>query len=182
MFLPIDPHRDSIHRALIESQKQLLIAAPGTGKSTRIPPFLAQKIGKTLLIEPRRTATKLLAHRIAKEWGCNVGEEVGYQIRFDSQYGRKTQLLVVTEGIALQRMISDPFLEEFSVIILDEIHERSLNGDLLVGFCKEILALRPDLYLMMISATIDPKRYQHFLVVKNADVLHCLTIPDLHVT
>ena len=160
--LPIDKHTPEICKALLRCKIQLLIAAPGTGKSTRIPPSLARKIGKTLLIQPRRTAAKMLAHRIAEEWGCEIGSEVGYQIRFDSNYSKRTQLLVVTEGIVRQRMLSDPFLEEFSVIVLDEIHERSLNSDLILGWCKELQDIRPDVHILLISATIRPKPYVEF--------------------
>ena len=160
--LPIDEHVSSIAHDLKQAKLQLLVAAPGTGKSTRVPPYLSKKFGKTLLIQPRRTAAKMLAHRIAKEWGCNVGEEVGYQIRFDASYSSSTKLLVATEGIVRQRMLSDPFLEEFAVIILDEIHERSLNSDLLLGWFKELTTIRDDLHILLISATIDPKRYTVF--------------------
>ena len=109
--LPIDNHIPQLKKELQKNPRLILIATPGAGKSTRVPPaFLQQESGKILLVEPRRTAAKMLAHRISEEQQSHLGSDIGYQIRFDNQTRKDTKLIVATEGIVLQRLRSDPFL------------------------------------------------------------------------
>ena len=155
LSLPIDQTLPQILQSFEQHSNGIIIAPPGSGKSTRVPPALS-KYGKVLLLQPRRAAAKLIAKRIATEKQCKVGEEVGYQIRFEKKWSSKTKVLVVTEGILLRRLQSDPFLEDISVVILDEFHERSLSQDLALAMLKEVQQAREDLKLVMMSATLDP--------------------------
>jgi ATP-dependent helicase HrpB len=137
----------------------ILEAPPGTGKTTRVAPSLldlAALNARIALIQPRRIAARAAASRIAYERGCAVGGLVGYQVRFDSQCGSQTRLISMTPGVLLRRLQSDPLLEQFCAIVLDEFHERSQEMDLLLGMIRQIqVELRPDLRIVVMSATLD---------------------------
>lgn len=151
----------------------VLHAPTGAGKSTLLPLALLQSSaveGRILLVQPRQLAARAVARRVAELYGCALGEEVGYQVRFDKKASAKTRLLVVTDGIALQLLQRDPSLEGYSVVLLDEFHERSTNLDLLLAFARESqLALREDLRIGVLSATLEVERVRDFLAATSVD-------------
>ncbi len=165
--LPIDPHLPEISRIVQQSNCLILEAPPGTGKTTRVAPSLLdvpQLSGGIALIQPRRIAARAAATRIAQERGCNVGGLVGYQVRFDSQCGSNTRLLSMTPGILLRRLQSDPLLEPFSAVVLDEFHERSQEMDLLLGMIRQVqVEFRPELRILVMSATLDSQSIVEYL-------------------
>lgn len=136
----------------------VLVAPPGAGKTTRVPPALLPHVqGQIVVLEPRRVAARAAARRMASEAGCPVGDRVGWQIRFDRRAGPDTRILVVTEGILLRRLQSDPFLEGVGAVLLDEFHERSLAADLCLALLAEVQReARDDLVIGVMSATLDP--------------------------
>ena len=160
--LPVDSALADIV-ALVRAQKRaVIVAPPGAGKTTRIPPALAA-FGRTILLQPRRVAARALARRIAAERGWTIGEEIGWQIRFERRFSDRTRLLVATEGILTARLQSDPLLSDFDFVILDEFHERSIHADLALALVKEAADTRGDLAVVVMSATIDPTPVSHFL-------------------
>jgi ATP-dependent helicase HrpB len=138
-----------------ERRAVLVVAEPGAGKTTRVPPALAA-LGPVLLLEPRRIAARAIARRIADEQGFTLGEEVGWQVRFERRFGPRTRLLVATEGILTARAQQDPLLSGFRVVVLDEFHERSIHADLALAFARQAFAARDDLALVVMSATLEP--------------------------
>ena len=159
--LPIDETLPALLAALRRGSNAVVIAPTGAGKTTRVPPaLLAAGIAgdKTIImLEPRRIAARAAARRMAEEGGWRLGEEVGYQVRFDFRAGPATRILVVTEGILVQRLQADPFLEDVGVVIFDEFHERSLQTDLSLAMARRVQReVRPDLRLVAMSATLDP--------------------------
>lgn len=158
--LPIDEILPFVHRTLETRPNALLTAAPGAGKTTRVPlalldaPWLSGK--KLLLLEPRRLAARAAASRIADELHERVGETVGYRMRLDTKIGPKTRIEVVTEGILPRMLHQDPSLEPYGMVLFDEFHERSLQADAGLALCIETQRLfRPDLRLLVMSATLD---------------------------
>src|SRR5205823_3367180 len=162
MPLPVDAHVDTIVEHARRERFAVVVAPPGSGKTTRIPPALAS-IGRTILLQPRRVAARALARRIAQERGWTIGEEIGWQIRFERRFSTRTQLLVATEGILTARLQSDPLLADFRVVVLDEFHERSIYADLALALVKEAAKSRDDLAVIVMSATIDASVVSHYL-------------------
>ena len=160
--LPLDAHIPGIVRVLEEGRHAVIVAPPGAGKTTRVPPALLC-FGRVILLQPRRVAARSLARRIAAEQGWTVGEEVGWQVRFERRFGPSTRLLVATEGILTARLQADPLLSEFAVIVIDEFHERSLHADLALALAREAAAARDDLRLIVMSATLDAAPVAEFL-------------------
>src|SRR4051794_16924496 len=160
--LPIDPHLAEITEHVRRARTAVIVAPPGSGKTTRVPPALAG-LGRTILLQPRRVAARALARRIAFERGWTIGEEIGWQIRFERRFSRDTQLLVATEGILTARLQSDPLLSDFRVVILDEFHERSIHADLALALVRQALDARDDLAVIVMSATIDAEPVARFL-------------------
>ena len=160
--LPIDAHVDEIVEHVREHRTAVIVAPPGSGKTTRLPPALAE-IGKTILLQPRRVAARALTHRIAQERGWKAGEEIGWQIRFERRFSPRTRLLVATEGILSARLQSDPLLSDFDVVVLDEFHERSIHADLAIALAKQAMLARGDLAIVVMSATIDASAVSAFL-------------------
>ena len=156
--LPIDAALPELLGALQASPAAVLVAPPGAGKTTRVPGALLDNLdldGGVLVLQPRRVAARLTAARIAWERGCALGEEVGYQVRFDRKISAKTRLAVLTEGLLVRRILADPFLEGIAVVVLDEFHERSVHADLALALLREVQAdARPDLKLVVMSATL----------------------------
>jgi ATP-dependent helicase HrpB len=138
-----------------DAGRLVLVAPPGAGKTTRVPPRLLED-GPLILLQPRRVAARALARRIAEEQGFTLGEEVGWQVRFERRFTARTRLLVATEGILTARLIADPLLEGFRTVVLDEFHERSLHGDVALALARQAAAARSDLRLVVMSATLDP--------------------------
>jgi ATP-dependent helicase HrpA len=164
--LPITAHREEILAALARHRAIIVCGATGSGKSTQLPKLcLEAGYGERSLIghtQPRRIAARALATRLAEELHTAVGAAVGYQVRFTDRTGPGTRLKLMTDGILLQELESDPELRRYDALILDEAHERSLNIDLLLGVLKRLLPRRADLKLIVTSATIDPGRLSAF--------------------
>lgn len=163
--LPIDEVLAEIRAALRDAGAAVVIAPPGAGKTSRVPlAVLPDVTGEIVLLEPRRLAARWAAARMASELGERVGETVGYQVRFDRKVGRGTRIRVVTEGILTRRLVDDPFLEGVGCVIVDEFHERSVDADLALALLREIReTVRPDLRVVVMSATLDPEPVQRFL-------------------
>ncbi len=157
--LPIDDAIPALLAALGARGMAVLQAPPGAGKTTRVPlALLAAGLapGRILMLEPRRLATRGAAERMAETLGEAVGQTIGYRMRGEAKVGPATLIEVVTEGILTRRMQSDPGLEGVGAVIFDEFHERSLNADFGLALCLEArAALRPDLMLLVMSATLD---------------------------
>src|SRR3954451_7928851 len=136
----------------------IVTAPPGSGKTMLVPAAVLDDLPsaqKAILIQPRRLAARAVARRIALLRGGQVGEEVGYQVRFDKQVGRDTRLVVVTTGILLKRLLNDVALEDVSAVVIDEFHERTIEMDLVLGMLVRIRqTLRPDLKIVVMSATL----------------------------
>src|SRR6266513_730344 len=160
--LPIDEHVSEIVEHVRRARTAVVVAPPGAGKTTRVPPALTA-LGRTILLQPRRVAARALARRIAHERGWSIGEEVGWQIRFERRFSERTQLLVATEGILTARLQSDPLLSDFSVVVLDEFHERSIHADLALALARQAMLARDDLALVVMSATIAAEDVATFL-------------------
>jgi len=150
---------------LLEAGLNLVIeAAPGAGKTTRIPPALLAAFPLILVLEPRRIAARMAARRVAQELGEPVGATVGYQVRFEETAGPDTRLRYLTEGVLTRRLVSDPELRGVSVVILDEFHERHLETDLALAMLRRLQKTkRPDLRIVVMSATLDAKPVTRFL-------------------
>ncbi|XP_074028365.1 probable ATP-dependent RNA helicase DHX35 [Leptinotarsa decemlineata] len=162
--LPIFNNRNHILYLLEKYQTLVLVGETGCGKSTQIPQYMieAEWPGQIGICEPRRVAAISLASRVADETGTLVQQEyVGYAVRFDACYN-KPKIKYMTEGILLREMMSDPLLKNYSAIMLDEAHERSLYTDILMGLMKKILKRRKELRLIIASATLDAKEFQEF--------------------
>src|SRR3989442_634081 len=157
----------------------VLSAAPGAGKTTRLAPALIDR-GPVILLQPRRVAARAVARRIADERGWTLGREVGWQIRFERRSSRDTRLLVVTEGILTARLQDDPLLSDFTTIVIDEFHERSVHADLGLALARQAWLARVDLRILVMSATLDVERVAGFLgdcpVVNVPSCLYPLTI------
>src|SRR5579859_938218 len=153
----------------LRAQRRLILSSPtGSGKSTQVPQMLLQHgflgEGQVVILQPRRLAARLLAARVAEELGVQLGREVGYQIRFDDVSGPSTRIKFVTEGILLRRMIQDPRLEGIAALIFDEFHERHLYGDITLARALDLQEReRPDLRLIVMSATLDGDRLETYL-------------------
>ena len=140
----------------------MITAAPGAGKTTRVPPALLAD-GPVILLQPRRVAARAIAARIAEERGWTLGREIGWQIRFEKRFGAETRLLVVTEGILTARLQSDPLLSGFTTIVLDEFHERSIHADLAIALARQAWRARDDLRIVVMSATLESRPVSAFL-------------------
>ncbi len=162
--LPISAHVDEIRAALLEHQVLVVAGETGSGKTTQLPKICLlagrRSIGHT---QPRRIAARSVATRMAEELGEELGETVGFQVRFSSKRSRQTRVKVMTDGILLAEISHDRDLRRYDTIIIDEAHERSLNIDFLLGYLKQLLPRRPDLKVIITSATIDTARFAtHF--------------------
>jgi ATP-dependent helicase HrpB len=158
--LPIDASLPSVLSAMERSKTVLLMAPPGSGKTTRVPPAILSLLrngDEVVVLEPRRLAARAAAQRVAQELGCELGGLVGYQVRGDSKVGKDTRLRFVTEGVLVRQMVADPFLEGVAAVCLDEFHERHLEGDLALAMLHEMrTTVREDLLMCVMSATLDP--------------------------
>ena len=165
--LPVAQRKDEIARAIAGAQVVIVCGETGSGKTTQLPKIclelgrgVAGLIGHT---QPRRLAARTLAARIASELSTEVGGAVGYKIRFTDRVSEATYVKLMTDGILLAETQGDRFLEQYDTLIIDEAHERSINIDFLLGYLKRLLPKRPDLKVIVTSATIDPQRFaEHF--------------------
>ena len=158
--LPAFVIAEDLNRRIETASAVVLTAPPGAGKSTVLPLTMLQALpdgeGKIVMLEPRRIAARQIAERMASLLGEQVGETVGYRIRFESRTSRRTRIEVVTEGILTRMLVADPGLESVAILVFDEFHERSLQTDLALALAREAQCiLRPDLRLVLMSATID---------------------------
>ncbi|XP_078497835.1 pre-mRNA-splicing factor ATP-dependent RNA helicase DHX16 [Lissotriton helveticus] len=165
--LPVFPYRSDLLAAIAEHQILIIEGETGSGKTTQIPQYLFEegytkkdvKIGCT---QPRRVAAMSVASRVSQEMGVKLGNEVGYSIRFEDCTSERTVLKYMTDGMLLREFLTEPDLAGYSVIIIDEAHERTLHTDILFGLIKDIARFRPDLKVLIASATLDTERFSAF--------------------
>ncbi|KAK1915748.1 DEAH-box ATP-dependent RNA helicase prp43 [Pyrenophora teres f. teres] len=166
--LPVHQQRDEFLKLYQESQILVFVGETGSGKTTQIPQFvlfddLPQQNAKMVACtQPRRVAAMSVAQRVAEEMDVELGEEVGYSIRFEDKTGPNTILKYMTDGMLLREAMNDHNLTRYSTIILDEAHERTLATDILMGLLKEVVLRRPDLKLIIMSATLDATKFQKY--------------------
>ncbi|EOX1296145.1 ATP-dependent RNA helicase HrpA [Vibrio cholerae] len=166
-LLPVSQKRDDIAQAIAYHQVVIVAGETGSGKTTQLPKICAElgrgKYGLIGHTQPRRLAARSVANRIAEEMETELGGFVGYKVRFTDQISDQTQIKLMTDGILLAEIQNDRFLNQYDTIIIDEAHERSLNIDFILGYLKQLLPRRPDLKVIITSATIDPERFsKHF--------------------
>lgn len=165
--LPIDPVLPEVIRALGKSTSLVLEAPPGAGKTTRVPRAMLDAglvTGEIMVLEPRRLAARLAARRVAEELGERVGETIGYTVRFEDASSAKTRVRFVTEGVLTRRLLADPLLRGVSAVLLDEFHERHLQGDVALALLERLRkTTRPDLRVVAMSATLDAGPVAAFL-------------------
>jgi ATP-dependent helicase HrpA len=164
--LPITAQREAILKALADRQVLIVAGDTGSGKSTQLPQYCLE-LGRGIpgLIahtQPRRLAARALAARVAEELGQPVGRSVGFRVRFADQVSDATRVVLMTDGLLLAELASDPMLRRYDTVIVDEAHERTLNVDLLLGVLKRLLPRRPELKLIVTSATLDVERVSRF--------------------
>jgi len=165
--LPVSQKQDAIKKAIAEHQVVIIAGETGSGKTTQIPKMCLElgrgiegKIGHT---QPRRLAARSVANRLCDELECQLGTAVGYKVRFNDQVNQQTYIKLMTDGVLLAEMQHDRYLNQYDTLIIDEAHERSLNIDFILGYLKELLPKRPDLKVIITSATIDPASFsRHF--------------------
>ncbi|ORY23190.1 P-loop containing nucleoside triphosphate hydrolase protein, partial [Naematelia encephala] len=165
--LPIYEYREELLEAIAEHQVLVVVAETGSGKTTQLPQYLyeagycknGQKVGCT---QPRRVAAMSVAARVAEEMGSRLGQEVGYSIRFEDMTSDKTVLKYMTDGMLLREFLTDPELSTYSAIIIDEAHERTLSTDILFGLVKDIARFRPELRILISSATLNAQKFAAF--------------------
>ncbi|GAA6172919.1 ATP-dependent RNA helicase HrpA [Colwellia sp. KU-HH00111] len=165
--LPISDNAEQISQAIRDHQVVIIAGETGSGKTTQIPKICLELgrgvdglIGHT---QPRRIAARTVANRIAEELNSKLGQQVGYKVRFNDQVSQHSYIKLMTDGILLAEMQKDRLLRQYDTIIIDEAHERSLNIDFILGYLRQILVKRPDLKIIVTSATIDPQRFaNHF--------------------
>ncbi|KAK6084912.1 helicase associated domain-containing protein [Seiridium cupressi] len=166
-LLPIAKHRDSLLYLIETNQVTIVVGQTGSGKTTQIPQFLAQagwcEDGKVVgVTQPRRVAATTVAIRVAEEVGCELGTEVGYSIRFEDVTSAATKIKFLTDGLLIREALVDPLLSRYSVIMVDEAHERSISTDILLGLLKKILRRRPELRVIISSATLQAEDFLAF--------------------
>lgn len=158
--------KEEILKTVASSQTLILTGETGSGKTTQIPQFLYQagygQKGMIGVTQPRRVAAISIAQRVANEMKTPLGQKVGYAIRFEDVSSPQTRVKYMTDGMLLRELLSDPLLKKYSVIILDEAHERTLRTDILFGAIKGILPQRPELRVIVMSATLNAKSFSKF--------------------
>ena len=184
--LPIDSIRNAIVASLAERPNLVLRAPPGSGKTTRVPVALADAAwasGKIVVLEPRRIAARAAAARVAAERGSRLGQEVGYRVRFDRRTSRATRIEFVTEGLFVRTLQDDPSLEPVAAVVFDEFHERNLASDLALAMVRRVQQdLRPELRIVVMSATLAPEPIAEFLdgaVLEGAHSPHPVAVETL---
>ncbi|KAK4101463.1 P-loop containing nucleoside triphosphate hydrolase protein [Parathielavia hyrcaniae] len=166
-LLPIAKHRESLLYLVESYPVTIVVGQTGSGKSTQAPQFLEHAgwcaDGKVIgVTQPRRVAATTVAIRVAEEFGCEVGKEVGYSIRFEDVTSESTRIKFLTDGLLIREALVDPLLSRYSVIMVDEAHERSISSDILLGLLKKIRRKRPDLRIIVSSATLQAEDFSNF--------------------
>lgn len=157
----------------LETDRVILVQGnTGCGKTTKIPRYLLKRYKSIVCSQPRRIAAISVAKKVAMDMNVRVGEEVGYAVRFDEKCGRRTRLKYVTDGILLREINSDKHLRGYDMVIIDEAHERSMNIDILLGYLKTILALRKDMRMIIMSATLSAERFISFFGCQMVEIRH----------
>jgi pre-mRNA-splicing factor ATP-dependent RNA helicase DHX16 len=163
---PIFQHRNNILNSIENFQVVIVVAETGSGKTTQLTQYLYEagysKLGKIGSTQPRRVAAMSVASRVAYEMNLMIGKEVGYSIRFEDCTSNVTVIKYMTDGILLRELLSEPDLSSYSVIIVDEAHERTLHTDILFGLVKDVSRFRPDLKVIISSATLDATKFSEF--------------------
>nr|GME08786.1 probable pre-mRNA-splicing factor ATP-dependent RNA helicase DEAH5 [Ipomoea batatas] len=179
--LPIYKLKKELVQAVHDNQVLVVIGETGSGKTTQVTQYLAEagyttrgKIGCT---QPRRVAAMSVAKRVAEEFGCRLGEEVGYAIRFEDCTGPETVIKYMTDGMLLREILVDESLSQYSVIMLDEAHERTIYTDVLFGLLKQLVKRRPDLRLIVTSATLDAEKFSGYFFNCNIFTIPGRTFP-----
>lgn len=179
--LPIYKLKKELVQAVHDNQVLVVIGETGSGKTTQVTQYLAEagyttrgKIGCT---QPRRVAAMSVAKRVAEEFGCRLGEEVGYAIRFEDCTGPETVIKYMTDGMLLREILVDENLSQYSVIMLDEAHERTIHTDVLFGLLKQLIQRRPDLRLIVTSATLDAEKFSGYFFNCNIFTIPGRTFP-----
>ncbi|XP_019710847.1 pre-mRNA-splicing factor ATP-dependent RNA helicase DEAH1 isoform X2 [Elaeis guineensis] len=206
--LPIYPYREELLQAVHDHQVLVIVGETGSGKTTQIPQYLHEagysKNGKIGCTQPRRVAAMSVAARVSEEMGVKLGHEVGYSIRFEDCTSDKTFLKYMTDGMLLREFLGEPDLASYSVVMVDEAHERTLSTDILFGLVKDITRFRKDLKLLISSATLDAEKFSdyfdsapifkipgrrypveiHFTTAPEADYIDAaiVTVLQIHVT
>jgi len=165
--LPVWEYRDKFIKTCSENQCVVLVGETGSGKTTQIPQWCLDLVmlGKRKHVcctQPRRVAAMSVAQRVADEMDCVIGQEVGYSIRFEDCSSSRTAMKYMTDGMLLREAMTDPLLDRYGVILLDEAHERTLATDILMGLIKEVVKQRPDLKVIIMSATLDAGKFQNY--------------------
>ncbi|RMX42316.1 hypothetical protein pdam_00014654 [Pocillopora damicornis] len=164
--LPIYKLREELLKAVIENHVLIVIGETGSGKTTQITQYLAEEgllsAGKLACTQPRRVAAMSVAKRVSEEYGCRLGQEVGYTIRFEDCTSSETKIKYMTDGMLLRECLLDPDLNQYAIVILDEAHERGINTDVLFGLMKKTVEKRSDLKLIVTSATLDAVKFSTY--------------------
>ncbi|QPG76449.1 hypothetical protein FOA43_003838 [Brettanomyces nanus] len=173
--LPIYKAKNRLIPRIISSKVSIVIGETGSGKSTQVPQFLMKKVnGGIAVTQPRRVAAINLATRVAEEYGCPLGHEVGYSVRFSNVTSKKTKLRYLTDGMLLREMMLDPMMSKYSTIIVDEAHERTILTDLILGFLKGLILGKrkddSDFRVIVMSATLDAEKFSQFF--ENAPIYY----------
>ncbi|KAI9189080.1 hypothetical protein H9P43_000508 [Blastocladiella emersonii ATCC 22665] len=165
-YLPVFSVREELLKVIRENQVVIVVGQTGSGKTTQLTQYLAEegfaREGMIACTQPRRVAAMSVAKRVAEECGVQLGQEVGYTIRFEDLTSDKTKIRYMTDGILLRELLLDKDLDKYSAIIMDEAHERALNTDVLMGIIKRVVARRRDLKLIVTSATMDAEKFSRF--------------------
>ncbi|KAF2405275.1 hypothetical protein EJ06DRAFT_545813 [Trichodelitschia bisporula] len=165
--LPMFLYRKELLDALKEHQNMIVSSETGSGKTTQIPQYiLEENLNSGLMIgvtQPRRVAAMSVAARVAEERGTRLGQEVGYSVRFEQKISEKTKIKFLTDGMLLRELVADPTLSQYSVIMLDEAHERTLSTDMLLAFLKDLSRARSDLKVIISSATLNSAKFSAFM-------------------
>ena len=156
-------YKNQLLKAIKDHQVLIVVADTGSGKTTQIPQYLHEvgytKFGKIGVTQPRRVAAMSVAARVSQEVGCKLGHEVGYSIRFEDCSSERTLIKYMTDGMLLREFLNEPDLQSYSVLIIDEAHERTLHTDILFGLVKDIVKFRKDIKLLVSSATLDANKF-----------------------
>jgi HrpA-like RNA helicase len=156
--LPIWQYKDKIIEAVNQNQVVIVAGDTGCGKSTQVPQYLVEAgFSRIACTQPRRIACISLAKRVGFETLNQYGSDIAYQVRFDTSKTEHTKILFLTEGLLLRQLMADPLLSRYEVVVVDEVHERHINGDFILGILHSLLSQRPDLKVILMSATINIK-------------------------
>ncbi|KAF9762984.1 Pre-mRNA-splicing factor ATP-dependent RNA helicase PRP43 [Nosema granulosis] len=168
----VEDKKDLIFSLLEENSVLLIQGNTGCGKTTKIPRMLLERYNNIVCTQPRRIAAISVAKKVAEDMKTEIGNLVGYGVRFDNATSDKTRLRFVTDGIILREILHDKELKKYDCIVVDEAHERSLNIDILLGYCKRLLKTRKDLKVIIMSATISTEKFFNFFDCPSVTIKH----------